>query len=119
MLNSLQFKHYLLSWSGMQGACQERLGYDYSFLYKTNGVPKTHANASNTIGVNHAALIATFSMSGGTNIKQMPRTLVIRPVPATIHRPALPPGIRNDRYVLGFVNRRTITETNISAYITK
>ena len=92
---------------------------NYRFLYKMNGTIITTANATSVVRVNQAALMATSFISGGTNIKQIPRTLVRKPVPATNHKPVFPHGIRNDRLIFGFLNRSTITETNISAYMTK
>ena len=82
-------------------------------------MPTMLANEINMIGVNNEAFIVKYSNSGGTNIKHIPSTLAIRPVPATIQRPGVPPGIRNGLSISGFVKRSTITETNMSAYITK
>jgi len=71
------------------------------------------------IGENHVVLMDTSDISGGTNIKQMPRTLASNPVPAIIHNPAVPPGILNERSMSGLENRSAITAININAYITK
>jgi hypothetical protein len=91
----------------------------YSLLYKINGIIITIVNAIRVVIVNNSLLTTTSFISGGTNMKHIPRMLASSPVPATDHRPMVPPGILKDRSWFGLVIRKTITERNMSAYITK